>query len=103
MIRSAFKTLDHVRGQGAGRFERTAAIFGGEHFEGPETPPPGVRRTYEATSKGGMDMKLAQELSRLGARDMELCMQCADAVRPARCPAAPIPFPEKSTAICNSA
>jgi tetrapyrrole methylase family protein / MazG family protein len=43
-----FKTLDHARGQGAGRFESGATSTG---FERPATPPPGVRRGYETTSE----------------------------------------------------
>jgi Fe-S oxidoreductase len=35
-------------------------------------------------NRGGINLKLAQEVSRLGARDMELCMQCA--VCSAACP-----------------
>jgi hypothetical protein len=35
----------------AGRIESGATFIGCEHFERPATPPPGLRRGYEATSK----------------------------------------------------
>jgi cobyrinic acid a,c-diamide synthase len=41
MNRSGFKSPDHARGQGAGRFESGATSIGCEHFERPATPPPG--------------------------------------------------------------
>jgi 4-hydroxybenzoate polyprenyltransferase len=50
MDRSGFKTSNHARGQGAGRFESAAYTAVCEHFERSATPPPGVRRGYETTS-----------------------------------------------------
>jgi hypothetical protein len=51
VTRSGFTTSDHTRGQGAGRFESAAYTPVCEHFERPATPPSGVRRGYETTSK----------------------------------------------------
>ncbi len=46
-------------------------------------------------TSGGMDLKLAQEVSELGAKDMEICMQCATCS--ASCPlsSGTNPFPRK--------
>ena len=49
--RSGFKTSGLARGQGASRFERAAAALVCEHFKRPATPPAGVRRGFETTSK----------------------------------------------------
>jgi hypothetical protein len=51
VIRSGFKTSDHARGQGTGRFESAAYFSVCEHFERSATPPPGVRRGHETTSR----------------------------------------------------
>jgi hypothetical protein len=72
LLGSGFRTSDHARGPGAGRFESAAATSVCEHFERPATPALGVRRGYGTASGAGK----ARGVGRSGSQ--KTCRQVRD-------------------------